>query len=382
MPRQPSDPVALLLCALAACSYDGSGVASLGVPTSTTTTATTTATGPGPGPTSSTTTAPTTTGATSTSTGTTSPIDPTTGTTGGGTTTTGGTTTGTGTTGPDTTGTTDTTESGTTDSGTTTTGTTGDPPASLVDDGLIVRYYLDETMDGQISLEAGDDAPQPLHLPFTYIMGGAPNPVYDAVDGNRGLRWPATKLDGRATVPIDGTKVQTRLEMKTTATVELVLMIDNAAPEGSRIVHTGAGNESGWFSVRTSHIHQLDFYKDNILAGSWSVDWAARGRTIAHVVFDSGQDNEIHRVRLYLDGSAVPDADNKDVVHPLKDAQIAIPTTGMGNKPVHFTLGNRGVDADRSFEGVLFYAAIYDQVLSEPEIANNAAVLAESDDKP
>jgi hypothetical protein len=50
--------------------------------------------------------------------------------------------------------------------------------------------------------------------------------------------------------------------------------------------------------------------------------------------------------------------------------------------PVHFTLGNRGVDVDRSFGGVLYYAAIYDLGMPESDIAVNAGLLAADDDKP
>ncbi|MFZ6185867.1 hypothetical protein [Nannocystis pusilla] len=364
MPRPQVRRLAALALLLAACSYDGSGLVSAGPPSSTSSSSTT---GEPTTPTTTDTTAPplTTSGPDLTTTGTTAPVDPTVDAT---------------TTDPTTT--TSTTAATTELSTSTTTGdeTTGEPPPMLVDEGLLVRYFLDEAKDGQGPKLALDAAPDPLDLPLVYDMG-AMNPVYAEQRGQRGLRWPMPGLHGRATLPVADTKVQTALQNRTAATLELVVDIDAVTLLGSRLVHVGRSFEMGHFTLRSSALDRLEFYwKGNNLAGVWPVDWAGLGRVVVHVVLDTGQPEPIHRVRLYVDGAAVADGMDITLVHPNQNEAIAIPTDP--NIPLYFALGNRGADGDRSFQGTLYYAAIYATALSETQLQQNAEILAGSDDAP
>ncbi|MFY0538171.1 hypothetical protein [Nannocystis pusilla] len=364
MPRPHLRRLAALALLLAACSYDGSGLVSAGPPTSTSSASTTDE------PTSTTTTtAPplTTSGPDLTTTGTTAPVDPTIDPT---------------TTDATTTTTTSTTDATTELSTSTSTGdeTTGEPPPQLVDEGLLVRYFLDEAKDGQGPKHALDAAPEPLDLPLVYDMG-AMNPVYAEQDGHRGLRWPKPELHGRATLPVADTKVQTALQNRTAATIELVLEIDAVTLFGSRLLHVGRSFEMGHFTLRSSALDRLEFYwKGNNLAGVWSLDWAGLGRVVVHLVLDTGQPEPIHRVRLYVDGAAVADGMDFGLMHPNQNEAIAIPTDP--NIPLYFALGNRGADGDRSFQGILYYAAIYANALSETQLQQNAEILAGNDDTP
>lgn len=360
MPRPQLRRLAALALLLAACSYDGSGLVSAGPPSSTSSTSTTDE------PTTTTTAPPlTTSGPDLTTTGTTAPVDPTVDAT-----TTDATTT------------TSTTAATTELSTSTTTGdeTTGEPPPMLVDEGLLVRYFLDEAAGGQGPKYALDAAPDPLDLPLVYDMG-AMNPVYAEQRGHRGLRWPMAGLHGRATLPVADTKVQTALQNRTAATLELVVDIDAVTLLGSRLVHVGRSFEMGHFTLRSSALDRLEFYwKGNNLAGVWPVDWAGLGRAVVHVVLDTGQPEPIHRVRLYVDGAAVADGMDISLVHPNQNEAVAIPTDP--NIPLYFALGNRGADGDRSFQGTLYYAAIYATALSETQLQQNAEILAGSDDAP
>ncbi|PCC70150.1 hypothetical protein SAMN02745121_03529 [Nannocystis exedens] len=362
MPRPPARRLAALAVLLAACSYDGSGLVSVGEPTSPSSTTTTTGE-----PAITTTTSPITTGGPAlTTTGTTAPVDPTEVTTGD----------------PTTDATTTTSSTSSTTEASTTTGdeTTGPPPPMLVDDDLLVRYFLDEAGSGQGPTHALDAAPDPLDLPLVYDMG-AMNPVYAEQGGHRGLRWPMAGLHGRATLPVADTKVQTGLQNRTAATLEVVVDIDAVTLFGSRLLHVGRSLEQGYFTLRSTDIDRLEFYwKGNTLAGVWPVDWAGLGRVVVHVVVDTGQPEPIHRVRLYLDGAAVVDGNDIGLVHPNQNEAIAIPTDP--NIPLYFALGNRGADGDRSFQGTLHYAAIYATALSEPQLQQNAAILAGTDDAP
>jgi hypothetical protein len=367
---------------VAACTFDASGLTAAPTPTSTTAATTSDSTGPSDPTTSTTSTTSTSTGST------TSPVDPTTGST------TNPITSGsTGDPGTSTTSETDVTSGSTTDPGTSTTststtdttdttsGTTGEP-IGLVGDGLIVRYFLDEAASGQTPTMAVDAAPQPLALPLVYSKMGGNNPVYVEQSGQRGLSWTKIELDGRATIPVDTTKIQSRLAGSTTATIEVVVEIDQVSADGSRVSHIGAGSEPGWLTLRSDDIQKAQTYwQGDKLAGAWDVDWVAEGRAVVHLVYDTAQADPAARVRLCLDGQQLPDAADT-VEHPTQNQTITIPATGMLMKPVHYTLGNRGEDVMRSFEDALFYAALYDVALSDGDIASNAALLGQDDDAP
>lgn len=365
LPRLVARRTALPLL-LAACSYDGSGLAGAELPSSSSTTSESTSGSTAAPATSSTTESPEPTTSTDTTTGTTAPVDPTTGTT------TGDITTSTSTSDPST----STTELSTT----TGDDTTGEPPPMLVDVGLVARYFLAEAANGQGPTHALDAAPEPLDLPLVYAAMGGMNPVYVEQDGGRGLRWPAAGLDGRATASVSGTKIQERLDGRTAATIEVVVDIDAVTGMGSRISHIGAGAEPGRLSLRSGNINRLEFYwKDNVLAGVWPVDLDDLGRIVVHLVLDTGQPDPLHRVRLYIDGAAVSDGMDGMLTDPGQNEAIVIPD---GNDQLHYTLGNRGVDSDRSFQGALYYAALYDVALSESQLAHNAELLLVGDDGP
>ncbi|MCY1066955.1 hypothetical protein OV090_19445 [Nannocystis sp. RBIL2] len=366
MPRPQLRRLAVLALLLAACSYDGSGLVSAGPPTSTSSASTTDETTT---TTTTNTTAPplTTSGPDLTTTGTTAPVDPTDDAT---------------TTDATTTTTTSTTDATTELSTSTSTGdeTTGEPLPPLVDEGLLVRYFLDEAKDGQGPKHALDAAPEPLDLPLVYDKD-AMNPVYAEQDDHRGLRWPMAGLHGRATLPVADTKVQTALQNRTAATLELVVEVDAVSLLGSRLLHVGRSFEMGHLTLRSSALDRLEFYwKGNNLAGVWSLDWSGLGRVVVHLVLDTGQPDPIHRVRLYIDGVAVADGMDFGLTHPNQNEAIAIPTDP--NIPLYFALGNRGADGDRSFQGTLYYAAIYSNALSETQLQQNADILAGNDDAP
>src|SRR5687768_12369678 len=97
-------------------------------------------------------------------------------------------------------------------------GTTDAQP--LVEDGLLARYFIDESAGGAAPSRSEDSAPTPLTLVLTYtnaLMFAQPAP------GHRALRWTAASDDGRAAAPINGTKISTRLDPSMTFTLEIVV---------------------------------------------------------------------------------------------------------------------------------------------------------------
>ncbi len=239
-----------------------------------------------------------------------------------------------------------------------------------------MRYYLDEAASGQGPTHALDAAPAPLDLPLTYTAGMS----YAEIDGHRGLSWDAIELDGRASAPIAGTKIEAELEGLAAATIESVVKIDAVSPSNSRISHIGTGSESGRFTLSTGDTTSLNFFwrpggdaqMNAPLAGLFPVSFTSLGRVVLHLVLDVAQPAAQDRVRLYVDGAPVAAVMSTP---PAPGEAIAL---GADN---HFVLGNREIGV-RSFVGQLYYSAMYTRALGVAEVQNNAAVLLSSDDSP
>ena len=255
-------------------------------------------------------------------------------------------------------------------------GAGGAPVGALVDDGLLVRYYLDEAASGQLPALALDAAPDPLHLPFTYT----PGMTYVEIGGHRGLAWNAAELDGRASIPAADTKLVMQLTSLIEATIEVVVRIDAVSMSNSRISHIGTDSESGRFTLSTNDVDQLKFFwrpggdaqPIPILAGLWQVGFDTVGRVVLHVVLDTSAPVAADRLRLFVGGA---------LALPLPATPPAAGESIQISNANHFTIGNREIGM-RSFQGELYYSAMYTKALSEADVLNNAAVLADSDDSP
>jgi hypothetical protein len=246
------------------------------------------------------------------------------------------------------------------------------PSLELDDEGVIVRYYLDEANDGNAPTHALDDIIPRLDLPHDWQ-----ETVSYAVDasGNRGLRWSRAEEDGGPRITVEGTKVRDRLEGKTTATIEFVANVRGVAEAGgSRFVAICHGDADVRLGLLSEDPHQVWFrWRNGKNAAFWDVDLFNLGRAVFHVVLDTTGDED-DRVRLYINGMKLP------VIKGGGDW----PTAGQ---PIDFhnsselVLGNRP-PGERSFEGVLYYAALYDVAFAENRIAHHVAVLSKSDDRP
>ena len=87
------------------------------------------------------------------------------------------------------------------------------------------------------------------------------------------------------------------------------------------------------------------------------------------------------RVRIYVDGNYFPvDESGMTAGHPTVGEMVDLqPATPAG--PPYLLLGHRVPDGQaREYRGSIWYAALYDSVLSDPQIAAHAAVLLASDD--
>jgi len=239
----------------------------------------------------------------------------------------------------------------------------------LTNEGLVVRYVLNEAASGQTPTMALDSAANPLDLTIDYAA--ASNMNYTEAATGRGLNWLAAGTTGTASAPINGTKVYDAFEGKTQGTIEVVVALQAVVGESSRIFSIGQGAESGRFTLASNATDRVQFrWNDNEVPGNWPFSFGASGRAVLHVVVDTTDAVDANRVRLYVNGAIV--TENKRLA-PFKNTTITVgPDRAL-------YLGNRegGV---RSFAGSLYYAALYNRPLSTSEIAYHAVYLLLEDD--
>ena len=238
--------------------------------------------------------------------------------------------------------------------------TTG--PASLV-----ARYWMEEASSGQAPTQLLDDQASPLNLPITY--DGA-NYSYTALPTGRGWTSTTTNNQGRATTLVDGTKIQTTLDGATAATIEVVLAIDALNTSASRIFHIGDASDSGYLTLSSPNATTLYFYSlGGTLRGQWNPGFDGT-RAVYHLVYDSSEPTAGDRVRLCKNG--VLQTSTGGTAPPLNET-LSIPNGK------YFAIANRELCC-RSFDGAIYYAALYDGALTASEVSTKQAALLVTDD--
>jgi hypothetical protein len=245
----------------------------------------------------------------------------------------------------------------------------------LVSRGLVTRYFIDEAASGTMPTDLLDAAPDPLPLAITYAGGNG----FSETLCQRGMSWPAISLDGRADVLVDGTKIESELSGSKTGTIECVFALEVGDPASSRISHIGVGSDSGRFTMFSDGATSLGLDYDDqagmVASGPvevWTVDLLGLGRLVAHLVVDTELPLGDDRVRLYVNGVDQGVGDIISSVMP-KDSEMLIEPTDS------YALGNRAI-GNRSFQGTLYYCAMYKAALTPAEVQQNAERLLDDDD--
>lgn len=246
---------------------------------------------------------------------------------------------------------------------------------SLVDDGLVVRYFLDEAASGQGPTQALDAAMDPVDLTIAY--GGDDAFNFTEIAGNRGVQWNEVNHVGKvyASPSIDGTKLIAELNGSQTATIEVVAKVEDVP----------VGNDGFFWNVRSATAPHMAFGMSDITTlffnwngsfahvGSWSFNLNTGDRVILHLVLDTTLGPNQRVVLHAKDGSptslggATPPGSSEGI--------------DLSGTDYYLALGNSQVGTN-SFQGVLHYAAVYNRALSSHEIARNRDVLSASDDEP
>jgi cysteine-rich repeat protein len=234
----------------------------------------------------------------------------------------------------------------------------------LIDRGLVARYYLDDAgPNDPAPMSVADAAPSPLNLPLVYNSG---EPRFVAEPTGRGLRWSAASGGGRATASASG-KIRSRLDGSTRATLEVVATVLDDS-NASRILYVGQDQGYGDLSMLIAGSSLYLGYNGRIQ--SWSIPTAARQqRAVFTLVFDSTRDRS-DRLHAYVNGESL----RNPVYVPVDgDTTLAIP----GGRDL--VIGNRP-QGGWSPEGVISYAALYDEGLSSAEVQHNTQLLLQRDD--
>ncbi len=238
----------------------------------------------------------------------------------------------------------------------------------LVSNGLVDRYFIEEAASGQSPTELVDAAPSPLNLPVIY---DGTNPTYKEISTGRGWESTTTTNQGRASILVDGTKVQTLLNGSTQGTIEVVLQVDAVTTLWSRFSHVGTSSESGYFTISSPNLNQLNLYMlGNTLRGQWDPAFGTSGRIVLTLVYDSTLSTAADRVKLYKDGALLTKTGGTD---PPQNETISIPNG------TNFVIANRELCC-RSFDGDIYYAAHYNTALTAGEVSDNSNILLTNDD--
>jgi hypothetical protein len=249
-------------------------------------------------------------------------------------------------------------------------GGAGGSAPTLVDRGLVVRYFIDEAGSGQGPSELFDAAPNPLDLALTYSADLA----FTSVSSGRGLRWTANNSSGDARATITGTKFHTMLHGSTTATIEAVVDVTSVGGAYNHFTTVGPGGNAGDLSLFTASNTTVRLAWDSATdIGTWTVPMTTAGRIVLQAVLDTSLATATDRTRLYVDGVAAPRASGTP---PAQGSTVDLtPSTT-------FVIGNGVGSTTLSIGGTIFYIAYYAEALSLDDLSTNAELLAASDDTP
>ena len=235
---------------------------------------------------------------------------------------------------------------------------------------MVVRYYLDEAVDGTGPTLVNDAGPNNIDLTINY---GSGNLDYTEVSGNRGLESISTTGVQRADyTSTSSDALDTALTGGKKFTLEVVVRVDAWTTNGSRIFGiNGTAGDIGSLIVRRGGTNNISVAFNDAIQGD--ID-AVASRTVIHVVIDSTKSLDGSRVQYSVNGGTLTDLSNTVV---LDETLAAI----VGEKLTMFNREDTGA-YDRSFDGELFYAAMYNVAFSQTDIDTNYAILTADDDTP
>jgi uncharacterized repeat protein (TIGR01451 family) len=246
----------------------------------------------------------------------------------------------------------------------------------------LVRYWIDEAPSGQSVPQLLDAESAPLDMPVSYPTT---SPYWvGSLDGggNRHLRFSGAGDTGGGVVDIGGTKVDA-VHGATSITIEVKYMMDGGGTcsgAGERIFGISDGDTSndGWLAVRERSgrdVLQVQWQGQTLGVYGFGSGCPITSGSVVHWVIDTNNATQGDRIRAYVDG--------------VQQAVSALESTSFPSQGETIDLGpatrrmfvGRPHTGSRTFNGRVWYAALYQGVMTTSQITSNANAINASDDQ-
>ena len=245
-------------------------------------------------------------------------------------------------------------------------GGTGGSGPTLDDSGVVARWTLSEAASGAGPTSVADSIAPVADMAMDYGSGNVQ--WYEPSSGMRGLSW-AVGLDAggpRATI---APKLLTAFDQQTDATIEIVAsgMVDNGSCGRFFSVSPGTGTIFGNLDLcHGNNQFQIRIQNERIASSNATLPME---RFVLHGVVDLSASVHAQRVEIFVNGVAT---------QAMPSAQLAMITELGFAAGDTMAIGNR--DDQRSVQGTVHYAALYDVVFDQARAALHHQVLMARDD--
>lgn len=239
---------------------------------------------------------------------------------------------------------------------------------ALSDTGLLVRYYFDEGSGAT----AGDTSGNAYDLT---IDTGSGNLSWVGSAGAKGLDSSSTSGAQRAYHDITASDLLlTNLHGQNQMTLELVVQVDAISASNGRVfvINNTAGGIPR-FGVAGTAVGSLYAYYNGTASEYFALPTSSV--YVVHIVYDLTAATADDRCKVYLDGTL---ADSIGNAFTTQNQTLSI---ASGEQLIAFNRQNSG-SYDRSFNGALFYAAIYTGAFDATRVDDHYDVLTADDDEP
>lgn len=249
-------------------------------------------------------------------------------------------------------------------------GTGGQGGSTGLDDtDLFARYWLDAMASGVASGTLADTAPNPQALSIDSSNGDLT--WVEPAAGRRGLVFADGADSGRPFAAVETTKFS-QLWGRDTLTIEIVASSAANPTNYARLLHLG--DNGSWSSLQLATVVAGELQLGGFGDQAWhSWDLVQNQRHVIHFVLETQHSDAEARTRLYLGGVL----QSPTTVTSLPQGTTIEAEDGPGDD--EFIIGNVP-GRDRSWNGTIFYVAVYTAVLSDVRIAEHASVLVQRDD--
>ena len=238
---------------------------------------------------------------------------------------------------------------------------------ALSDTGLLVRYCFDEGS----GTTAGDSSGNSYDLT---IDTGSGNLSWVGSAGAKGLESTSTTGTQRAARTISTSDLLlTSLHGQNQMTVEVVVRVDSISASNGRVfvINDTAGGNPRLGMTGTALSSMAAYYNG---VGSEGFTLTSATKYVIHLVYDLTQATDDPRCKVYVNGTF-----NADIGAGVFTTQNQTLSIADAQELIAFNRQSSG-SYDRSFDGALFYAAIYTGAFDATRVSDHYDVLIADDD--